>query len=62
MQSPLGGVEYHPSHGEWITILRKAGFVIDALHELHAPPGTTEHAFYQLATAEWARNWPIEDL
>lgn len=62
MQSPLGGVKYHPSHSEWITILHKAGFIIDALHELHAPPGTTEHPFYQLATAEWAHNWPVEDL
>jgi SAM-dependent methyltransferase len=62
MPSPLGGVEYHPSHGEWITILRNAGLTIDALHELHTPPGTTDHPFYQLATAEWARNWPAEDL
>lgn len=62
MRSTLGGVEFHPSHGEWITILRAAGFVIGALHELYAPPGTTDHPFYQLATTEWARQWPVEDL
>jgi SAM-dependent methyltransferase len=57
-----GGVEFHPSHGEWIRILRANGFVVDALHELHAPPDADTHPYYELATADWARKWPIEDL
>jgi hypothetical protein len=60
--SPNGGVEFHPSHGQWIAILRGAGFVIDALHELYAPPGSGDHPYYQFATAEWSRNWPVEEL
>ena len=31
-----GGVEHHPGHGEWIRLLRAAGFAVDALHELYA--------------------------
>ena len=33
LRSPGGGVEFHPGHGEWIAILRTAGFTIEALHE-----------------------------
>jgi SAM-dependent methyltransferase len=56
------GVEFHPSHSQWIQVLLAAGLVIDALHELHAPPDASDHPFYQLATADWSRRWPIEDI
>lgn len=56
------GVEFHPGHGEWIRVLRAAGFVIDALHELYAPPGASNHPYYQLATAQWSRRWPVEEI
>lgn len=42
--------------------VRRAGFVIGALHELYAPAGTEDHPYYQLATAEWAGKWPAEEL
>jgi SAM-dependent methyltransferase len=57
-----GGVEFHPSHGEWIRILTSNGFVVEALHELYAPEGAKTHDYYEIATAEWARQWPVEDL
>lgn len=56
------GVEFHPSHGQWIMILRKAGFVVDALHELYAPPAARAHPYYVLASAQWASRWPAEEL
>lgn len=59
---PGGGVEHHPSHGEWIAALVAHGFVVDALHELYAPPVTAPHAYYEIATPEWAQAWPVEDL
>ena len=62
LHSPGGGVEFHPGHGDWISILRQAGFTIEALHELHAPPGATDHPYYNLATAAWAQRWPAEEL
>lgn len=38
LANPRGGIQFHPGHGDWIEILRGNGFVIDALHELYAPP------------------------
>lgn len=43
-----GGVEFHPGHGEWITILRASGFTIDGLREIYAPPDAPDHPYYQL--------------
>jgi SAM-dependent methyltransferase len=59
---PGGGVEFHPSHGEWIRVLGANGFVVEALHELYAPAGAATHQYYGIATAEWASRWPAEDL
>ena len=62
MRTPDGGVEFHSSHGEWIAVLRRSGFAIDALHELYAPPDAQDHPYYGLATAHWARKWPVEEV
>ncbi len=61
-QWPGGGVEYHPGHGDWIRMLRAAGFEVEALHELYAPTEATSPDYYEIATADWARSWPAEDL
>ena len=58
----LDGVEYHPSHGQWIEILRANGLVVQALRELTAPPEAQDHPFYEIADVQWARSWPAEDL
>jgi SAM-dependent methyltransferase len=57
-----GGVEYHLSHGDWIALLKTSGFEIEALHELYAPEDAETHAYYDFVTAEWARNWPAEEI
>lgn len=59
---PGGGVEYHPSHSDWIRILSTAGFAVEGLHELYAPPGATTPPFYEIAEPAWASRWPVEDL
>jgi SAM-dependent methyltransferase len=59
---PDGGIEFHPSHGEWIRVLRRSGFMIEELHELYAPPHATLPEYYDIATPEWASSWPVEDL
>jgi hypothetical protein len=51
-----------PSHGDWIDTLHSNGFVVEALHELYAPDDATDHAYYRIATAQWASRWPVEDL
>jgi SAM-dependent methyltransferase len=57
-----GLVEFHPGHGEWIKLLRASGFTVDDLREIYAPPGAPDHPYYQQATAEWARQWPAEEI
>jgi SAM-dependent methyltransferase len=56
------GTEFHPGHGEWIAILRASGFAVGDLREIYAPPDAADHPYYQLATAEWARQWPVEEI
>jgi len=62
VQLPGGGVEFHPSHGDWVRLLRAAGFVVDALREIYAPADGGDHAFYEIVSADWARQWPAEEL
>jgi len=62
VQWPGGGVEYHPGHGEWVRVLRSHGFTVDALHELYAPEGADLPDWYEIVTADWAQQWPAEDL
>jgi SAM-dependent methyltransferase len=59
---PGGGTEFHPSHGQWIRILGDNGFVVEALHELYAPPDAKTHEYYDIVTVDWASQWPAEDL
>lgn len=59
---PGAGVEHHASHGEWIGVLRRHGFVVEALHELYAPADAAAHAYYEIVTPAWAQQWPAEDL
>jgi SAM-dependent methyltransferase len=56
------GVEYHPTHSDWIRLLRDHGFEVEALHELQAPADRATHTYYDYVAAEWARKWPCEDL
>lgn len=56
------GVNYHLAHSEWIRVLRKHGFEIEALHERLAPASTTDHEYYDFVPADWARRWPAEEI
>jgi len=54
------GVEFHLSHGDWIRLLRRAGFEIEDLIAVRAPAdAVTRYAF---VTHEWARQWPCEEV
>ena len=59
---PGGGIEFHPSHGDWIRVLRTSGFVVEAMHEIYAPADTGDHPFYEIVSGEWATKWPAEEL
>jgi len=56
------GIEYHLAHGQWIALLRKHGFEIEALHELRAPDDAGDPVYYDFVTAEWGRRWPAEEI
>ena len=61
-QWPDSGVEYHLSHGDWIRLLRANGFEILDLIEIQAPVGAETNPRYSYVTAEWARQWPAEEI
>ena len=53
-------VEFHPSHGDWIRLLRQSGFEIEDLIEVWPPAGAASH--YPFVTFDWARQWPSEEV
>lgn len=53
-------VEFQLPHGEWIALLREHGFVIDKLLEIGAPENGVSK--YEWADANWAQNWPTEEV
>jgi SAM-dependent methyltransferase len=57
-----GGVEFHLAHGDWIALLREAGFDVERLVELQAPAEAADHPYYDFVPAEWARQWPAEEI
>lgn len=56
------GIEFHIAHGEMIRVLRSSGFEVEALHELRAPTAAETHEYYDFVTAEWAKQWPSEEI
>ena len=56
------GVEYQLAYGDWIAVLRDSGFDIERLVELQAPPDAIDHPYYEYVPADWARQWPNEEI
>jgi len=61
-QWPDSGIEYHLAHGELLRLLRANGFEILDLIELQAPADAVTHERYSYVSAEWARQWPAEEI
>jgi SAM-dependent methyltransferase len=59
---PGGGIEFHPSHGDWLRLLRRSGFVVEAMGEIYAPADCKNHPFYEIVSSAWAAKWPAEEL
>jgi SAM-dependent methyltransferase len=53
-------INFYLSHGDWIRLLRRAGFDIEDLVELRPHPGATSR--YPFVTFEWSRQWPCEEV
>jgi SAM-dependent methyltransferase len=56
------GVEFHLPHGALLRLLRANGFEILDLIEIFAPPDAVTHEFYDAVPAEWAKQWPSEEI
>ena len=56
------GVEFHLPHGKWVELLTSCGFEIERLIEVQAPADAETHPYYTFVTAEWAKQWPSEDI
>jgi SAM-dependent methyltransferase len=61
-QWPDSGIEYHLPHGALLRLLRANGFEILDLIELQAPPEAVTHERYSYVSAEWAQQWPAEEI
>ena len=57
----LTGVEFHLGYGDWIRLLRANGFEIEDLIEVRPPEGAVEK-YPEVATLEWSRRWPCEEI
>ncbi len=53
-------VNFYLPHGETIRLLRENGFEVEELIEVQPPEDSSSR--YTLATLEWARKWPTEDV
>jgi SAM-dependent methyltransferase len=56
------GIDFQLGHGDWIRLLRENGFDVQALWELQAPESAETHSYYGFVSAEWARQWPAEEI
>jgi ubiquinone/menaquinone biosynthesis C-methylase UbiE len=55
-------VEFCLPHGERIDLLHRHGFEIERLVEVQAPESAETHTFYSFVSAEWGRQWPVEEI
>ena len=57
-----GEVEFHLGHGDMFRLLTTTGFKVIDLIELFAAGDATDHGYYSYVPAEWARQWPAEEI
>lgn len=55
-------VEFHLGHGDMFRLLTNTGFQVTDLIELYAAEDATDHTYYSHVSAEWARQWPAEEI
>jgi SAM-dependent methyltransferase len=59
---PDGTVDFTLNYGDTIRVLRASGFELENMLELQAPPDAETHPVYDYVTAEWAAQWPTEEI
>jgi len=53
-------VDFHLGYGDWIRVLTSHGFEVEKLVELRNPGHDSGR--YDMFTAEWAEQWPAEEM
>jgi SAM-dependent methyltransferase len=61
-RSDDGGIEFHLGHGDWVRVLRANDFEILDLIDIQAPPDAVTHEYYGDVQADWAKQWPSEEI
>jgi len=56
-----GHAEFQLPYGEWIRLFARHGLVVEDLVELQPAVDATS-TYYDEATREWARRWPLEHI
>jgi SAM-dependent methyltransferase len=56
------GVEFHPSTGEMLRLLRRTGFEVIDLIEVMAPDEAVDSDVYVHFSADWSKQWPSEEI
>lgn len=56
------GVEFHPSTGELFHVLLESGFTVSDIIEIYAPDDAVDNPYYKYIPAQWARQWPSEEI
>jgi SAM-dependent methyltransferase len=59
---PDGEVGFHLGHGDMFRVLRDSGFEVENLIEVFASEDAKTHEYYSYITADWARQWPAEEI
>ncbi len=57
-----GTAEFHLGYGDTIRLLRTNGLELERLIEIQAPPDARTHPVYDYVTADWAQQWPSEEI
>jgi SAM-dependent methyltransferase len=57
-----GTTNFALGYGDTIRLLRGSGLELETMIEVQAPPDAQTHAVYDYVTAEWARQWPTEEI
>src|SRR4051794_14657074 len=57
-----GGIEFHPSHGDWVRLLRGSGFEIEALRESIEPRDPGDNASSEIVSAGGPPKGPPGEL
>ncbi len=60
-EEPGEPINFNLPYGEWITLFRKHGFLVEDLIELR-PSADATSSYRSEATREWARRWPLEHI